>query len=227
MAPSKRVRVGYTVQIAVDTKHNLIAEQQVHSKVTDLGLLAETATAARENLGVDTIDPVADRGYFRIEDIEDCEANGVTPFLPKPDRSLARRSVLLAGVSSRAAEASWPSTGMAHGRSATSTGRRAGPVSRETSAPAQRSERSSAMRAKRRWIGWPNVSQPFPRSWARRRESVEHPFGTIKQRMGQGTFLTRRLGNVRGEFSLTALAYNLRRAISLVGVNALVAAASA
>ncbi len=60
-----------------------------------------------------------------------------------------------------------------------------------------------------------------------RRESVEHPFGSIKQWMGQGAFLTRRLENVRGEFSLTALAYNIRRAISLAGVPALIAAARA
>jgi hypothetical protein len=58
-----------------------------------------------------------------------------------------------------------------------------------------------------------------------RRESVEHPFGTIKQWMNQGAFLMRRLDNVRGEFSLTALAYNIRRAISLVGVSGLMAAA--
>jgi hypothetical protein len=58
-----------------------------------------------------------------------------------------------------------------------------------------------------------------------RRNSVEHPFGTIKQWMGQGAFLMRRLENVRGEFSLTALAYNIRRAITLVGVPGLVAAA--
>nr|WP_283950061.1 transposase [Agrobacterium tumefaciens] len=51
-----------------------------------------------------------------------------------------------------------------------------------------------------------------------RRESVEHPFGTIKQWMYQGAFLMRRLENVRGEFSLTALAYNIKRAITLVGV---------
>ena len=50
MHSGTRVGVGYNVQIAVDTEHNLIAEQQVHSKVSDLGLLAETATAARENL---------------------------------------------------------------------------------------------------------------------------------------------------------------------------------
>ncbi len=58
-----------------------------------------------------------------------------------------------------------------------------------------------------------------------RRESVEHPFGSIKQWMGQGAFLMRRLENVRGEFSLTALVYNIRRAINLVGVPALIAAA--
>ena len=65
-APGTRVGVGYNVQIAVDTRHNLIAEQQVHSKVSDLGLLAETAVAARETW-LDEIDAVADRGYFKID----------------------------------------------------------------------------------------------------------------------------------------------------------------
>ena len=61
----------------------------------------------------------------------------------------------------------------------------------------------------------------------RRGECVEHPFGSIKQWMGQGAFLMRRLENVRGEFSLPALAYNMRRAVNLVGVPTLVAAARA
>ncbi len=60
-----------------------------------------------------------------------------------------------------------------------------------------------------------------------RRETVEHPFGSIKQWMGQGAFLMKRLDNVRGEFSLTALAYNIRRAITLVGIPALIEAAKA
>jgi DDE family transposase len=50
-----------------------------------------------------------------------------------------------------------------------------------------------------------------------RRETVEHPFGSIKQWMNQGAFLMRGLEKVRGEFSLTALAYNLRRVLNLVG----------
>ena len=57
-----------------------------------------------------------------------------------------------------------------------------------------------------------------------RRETVEHPFGSIKQWMNQGTFLMRGLEKVRGEFSLTALAYNLRRVLNLVGFEALMAA---
>ena len=58
----------------------------------------------------------------------------------------------------------------------------------------------------------------------RRRETVEHPFGSIKQWMYQGAFLMRRLEKVCAEFSLTALAYNLRRALNIVGVEAMIAA---
>ena len=65
-----------------------------------------------------------------------------------------------------------------------------------------------------------------PEVMDRRRESVEHPFGSIKQWMGQGAFLTRRLDHVRGEFSLTALAYNMQRAINLAGLPAMIAAAA-
>ena len=61
----------------------------------------------------------------------------------------------------------------------------------------------------------------------RRRESVEHPFGTIKQWMNQGAFLMRGLEKVRGEFSLTALAYNLRRVLNLVAFTDLMAALTA
>jgi len=60
-----------------------------------------------------------------------------------------------------------------------------------------------------------------------RRETVEHPFGSIKQWMNQGAFLMRGLEKVRAEFSLTALAYNLRRVLNLVGFAELMAAVAA
>ena len=64
--------------------------------MTDIGLLAETAIAARENLAVSRIDAVADRGYYKIEDIEACEAQGITPYVAKPARGAGRNSGLFA-----------------------------------------------------------------------------------------------------------------------------------
>ena len=240
MHSGTRVGVGYNVQIAVDTKHNLIAEQQVHSKVSDLGLLAETATVARENLAACEIDVVADRGYYKIEDIEDCEAAGITPYVPKPDRSTARRSGHFAKSEFQydaatdtyrcpAGERLAPLYRGSVGKSRTGTyvvsyGNRAAcrgcalrqRCTKNTYRGIKRFENESAMeRMADRLAARPEVMD-------RRRESVEHPFGSIKQWMGQGAFLTRRLNNVRGEFSLTALAYNMRRAINLVGIPALI-----
>ena len=91
MARMTKVGVGYNVQLAVDTKHNLIAEQEVSNQVLDLGLLAPTVTAAMDTLGVETIEAVADRGYFKFEDIEACEAASITAYVPKPIRGFAAR----------------------------------------------------------------------------------------------------------------------------------------
>src|SRR5260370_8599106 len=86
MAAHTRVAVGYNVQVAVDTKHKLIVEQQVTSQVVDMGLLAQTTEPAKDVLGVETIAVVADKGYFKIEDIEACEKAGIVPYVPRPQR---------------------------------------------------------------------------------------------------------------------------------------------
>src|SRR6201994_555433 len=94
MAAHTHVAVGYNVQIAVDAKHKLIAEQQVTNQVVDMGLLAQTAEPAKEVLGVERIAVVADRGYFKIEDIEACEKAGIDPYVPRPQRGPAVRAGL-------------------------------------------------------------------------------------------------------------------------------------
>ena len=86
MAAHTRVAVGYNAQLAVDAKHKLIVEQQVTNQVLDMGQLTQTAILAKEVLGVETIAVVADRGYFKIEDIEACEQAGMTPYVPRPQR---------------------------------------------------------------------------------------------------------------------------------------------
>jgi hypothetical protein len=91
MARMAKVGVGYNVQVAVDTMHKLIAEQEVHSRVVDMGLLAPTAKAAMKALEAERIEAVANRGCFKIEDIEACEAAGITAYVPKPMRGPAVR----------------------------------------------------------------------------------------------------------------------------------------
>jgi transposase len=86
MAAHTRVAVGYNVQIAVDAKHKMIVAQEVTNQVVDMGLLQETAEPARAILDVERIDVVADKGYFRTEDIEACEKAGLTPHVPRPQR---------------------------------------------------------------------------------------------------------------------------------------------
>ena len=240
MAGHTRVAVGYNVQIAVDAKHKLIVEQEVTNQVVDMGLLKQTAEPAHEILGVEQIDVVADRGYFKIEDIEACEKAGLIPYVPKPQRGPAVRRgffrkdefrydpdrdvyVCPAGevlsphhvgklrdlkkidYSNPAACPACP----LRERCTTNIRR----VSRlENEAVLDR----MAERLKAR-----------PELLDRRREIVEHPFGSIKQWMNQGTFLMRGLANVRGEFSLTALAYNIRRVLNLVAFGKLMAAVKA
>ena len=86
MAAHTRVAVGYTIQVAVDAKHKLIVEQEVTNQVVDMGLLQATAEPAREILEVAKIDVVADKGYFKTEDIAACEEAGLTPHVPRPQR---------------------------------------------------------------------------------------------------------------------------------------------
>ena len=232
------VGVGYNVQIAVDTKHKLIAEQQVHSQVSDLGLLAETARAARASLGVERIDAVADKGYFKVEDIAGCEAAGITPYVPKPRRSPARRSGRFskerfrydAGTDTYACPNGQQlkplyisrvrDTRLMHDANRGACQGCALKVqctSNSYRSIGRYADEAVLDRMAERLADRPGVLH-------RRRESAEHPFGSIKHWMGYGGFLMRRLENVRGEFSLTALAYNIRRAMTLVGIPELIAA---
>lgn len=238
MHASSRIGVGYNIQIAVDVKHKLIAEQQVHNKVSDLDLLAETAVAARENLGIERIDTVADKGYFKIEDIEACEAAGIVAYVPKPKRGSAVSQGFFAKEDFRyhtaddvyicpggeRLEARYKSkirdvelTGYVNPAACKTCKLRARCTNSKFRRITRYANEAVLDRMAARLAAHPEVLD-------QRRESVEHPFGSIKQWMEQRAFLMRTLDNVRAEFSLTALVYNIRRAITLLGVSALIAA---
>ena len=231
MAAHTHVAVGYNVQIAVDTKHKLIVEQQVTNQVVDMGLLTETAAPAKEVLGVEQIAVVADRGYFKIEDIEACEKAGMKPYVPRPQRGPSVRAglfrkdefeydpesntVICPGGQRLQPYSSSLLRGLKKINYANKQACRDCPIRSRCTNNSFRSvsrmeneavlDRMQARLAKR------------PEVLEQRREAAEHPFGTIKQWMNQGAFLMRGLQKVRGEFSLMALAYNIRRVLNIVG----------
>ena len=186
------------------------------------------------------IDVVADRGYFKIEDIEACEKAGCIPHVPRPQRGSSAREGLYrkdefrydAERDAYVCPAGKVLTPIRHGRLrdleridyANPKACRDCPL---------RSRCTNDVRSVSRFENEDALDRmeerlkARPRILDRRREIVEHPFGSIKQWMYQGTFLMRGLAKVRTEFSLTALAYNLRRALNILGVEALTAAVAA
>ena len=76
--------VGYNVQTAVDTENHLIVAHEVTNVGTDRHQLSNIAEQARTEMGVETLDAVADRGYYAGEEICACEEAGITVTLPKP-----------------------------------------------------------------------------------------------------------------------------------------------
>jgi transposase/IS5 family transposase len=240
MAAHTKVGVGYNAQIAVDAKHKMIVEQAVTNDVLDMGLLQQTADPARQILGVETIDIVADKGYFRTEDIAACEKAGLTPHVPRPQRGVAVTNGFFRKDEFRydAAQDAYICPGghelkpirqgrlrdmrkvdYANARACRDCPLR--PRCTNNYRSVSRLENEDALdRMEERIAARPDLLD-------RRREIIEHPFGTIKHWMNQGAFLMRGLEKVRAEFSLTALVYNLRRALNLLGVSKLLAAVAA
>ena len=240
MAGHTRVAVGYNAQLAVDAKHKLIAEQEVTNQVVDMGLLKQTAEPARAILGVERIDVVADRGYFKIEDIEACDRAGLTPHVPKPRRGPSVRKGFFHKDEFRydpdrdvfACPGGQILEPRHYGKSRNLqkidySNPAACPVCPLRARCTTNVRRVSRLENEAVLDRMAARLKARPELLDRRRETVEHPFGSIKQWMNQGAFLMRGLDNVRAEFSLTALVYNLRRALNIVGVRAMTAAVRA
>ncbi len=208
------------------------------NQVVDMGLLQATAEPAREILDCDRIDVVADKGYFRTEDIAACEKAGLTPYVPRPQRGSSASNGFF-----RKDEFRYDTERDAY----TCPGGhelkpfRFGKLREMTKIDYANKEACGdcPLRPRCTDAGYGAVSRLEhedaldrmaarlkARPWIldRRRETVEHPFGTIKQWMNQGAFLTRGLEKARAEFSLTALAYNLRRALNILGMDEMMAA---
>ncbi len=232
--------VGYNVQSAVDTKHHLIVAHEVVNDGNDRAQLSAMSERTRAALGSDALDVVADRGYFDSEEILACEEAGITVTLPKPQTSSNRAKgqfvkadfvyvavddVYLCPAGQRLTyRYSNQENGLTVRRYWASVCQSCAIKDRCTTGKERRIRRwehEHVLEAVQRRL------DENPDAMRVRRQTVEHPFATIKAWMGATHFQTRTLKRVRTEMALHVLAYNLKRVMNILGVGALIAALQA
>ena len=223
--------VGYNVQTAVDTRHHLIVAHEVTNVGHDRAALATMAEQAREATGSDSLSVVADRGYFSGVEILACEQAGITPFVPKPLTSSSKAEgrfgkqdfVYLAAAD----EYQCPAGQRAIKRFSTVEDGLELDAYWSSACPSCSIRSNCTTSSYRRLKRWRHEAvleamqqrlDRQPEMMSVRRQTVEHPFGTLKHWMGATHFLTRTLPRVSTEMSLHVLAYNLKRLMSILGV---------
>jgi len=232
--------VGYNVQAAVDIEHHLIVTHKVTNVGHDRSQLSPMAKQTKAALEVDELDVVADRGYFSSEEILACEEAGITVTLPKPQTSgnkakgrfvkadfryLADEDIYICPAGERLVyHYTNQENGLTLRRYWTNACQNCAIKDRCTTGKERRItrwEHEHVLEAVQRRL------DENPQAMRQRRETVEHPFGTIKARMGATHFLMKRLKNVRTEMALSVLAYNLTRVMNIIGIRPLIQAMGA
>jgi transposase len=230
--------VGYNAQVAVDAKHKLIAADDVTNQVADYQQLANVALAAKANLEIKQAEVVADAGYYNAAEVDRCVEAGITPMIPKADTSANSARGLYGKSRFRYDEKKdvyvCPAGAeLTHRFNTYELGRelryyRASGC--KTCALKKQCTRNKANRTITREANEGLMEAMAARMKAQpwkfklRKTLAEHPFGTIKRWFGYTHFLLKGLEKVRCEWSLTTLAYNLKRVLNLVSFEKLMMA---
>jgi transposase len=229
--------VGYNVQTAVDAQHHLIVAHEVTNVGSDRVQLSNMAGQAKAAMGGEALDVLADRGYFNGEEVLACEPLGVTPYMPKPLTSGSKAEgrfgkqdfVYVPDDDAYRCPAgevlTWRFTSVEKGMTLHTYW-----TTKCTDCPLKAQCTTGKQRRIKRWEHEAVIEamqerlDRKPDAMRIRRATVEHPFGTIKACMGATHFKTRTLEKVKTEMSLHVLAYNLKRVITILGPQPLMAA---
>ena len=233
--------VGYNVQSAVDAQHHLIVAHDVVMTGSDRQQLSAMAIKAKDAMGAEKLEVLADRGYFSGEEILTCERAGITPFVPKPFTSSAKAD----GRFGKQDFVYLPKEDVYRCPAGQHLPRHMTTIEKGlavhrywdlASCQACGIKAQCTPSRERRIRRWEHEAvidamqtrlDLAPNSMRSRRKIVEHPFGTIKAWTGSTHLLMKRLKNVKTEISLHVLAYNLKRVITILGAKPLMAAMQA
>jgi transposase len=223
--------VGYNVQTAVDAEHHLIVAHEVVTDGVDRDQLAPMAEQARQAIGTEELTVVADRGYFKGEQILECTNAGITALVPKTQTSNSRAEgrfdkqdfIYVAADD----EYRCPAGERAIRRFTTVEKGLTIHKYWSSACPRCPIKAQCTTGENRRITRWEHEAvmeamqdrlDRQPEIMRVRRRTAEHPFGTLKLWMGASHFLTRTLKHVRTEMSLHVLAYNLKRVMRILGI---------
>jgi transposase len=238
MPAAQGMMVGYNAQVAVDAKHKLIAADDVTNAVTDFKQLANVALAAKSNLEIKQAEVVADAGYYNASEVSRCVEADITPLIPKADTSANTARGLYGKsrfrydgakdvyVCPAGAELTYRFATYELGRELRyyrASGCKTCALKKQctrnkNNRTMTREENEHLMEAMAARM------KAQPEKFKLRKELAEHPFGTIKRWFGYTHFLLKGLAKVRTEWSLTTLAYNLKRVLNLVSFEKLMLA---
>ena len=232
--------MGYNVQTAVDTEHHLIVAHEVTNTGSDRDQLSHMAKQARDALAAEGLSAVADRGYFKGEEILECHQAGIEVTLPKPQTSNSQAAGRFGKRDFHYVPEDdeyrcpagerliWRMTTQEKGKKLHRYWSSACPgcsiKSQCTPSPYRRVtrwEHEAILEAVQARL------DRNPDKMRLRRQTVEHPFGTLKAWMGWTHFLMRSLPKVKTEMSLHVLAYNLKRVTNIIGTKRLIEAIEA
>ena len=232
--------VGYNVQSAVDTKHHLIPAHKVTNVGNDRRQLSKMSKRARTEMGVEDITVIADKGYYTGEELLACHEAGITTYVPKPQTSGARAAGRFGRedfhYDTEADEYRCPAGERLIWRMTTEE--KGLTLHRYWSSNCQCcSLKAQCTPSKQRRVTrWEHEAilelaaerlAGDPTKMLTRKQTVEHPFGTIKAWMGATHFQMKTLKHVSTEMSLHVLAYNLKRVMNILGIRPLIRAIQA
>jgi transposase len=232
-------QVCYNVQSAVDTKHHLIVEHDVTMTV-DRGQLTLVAAQVQKTLGKKNITIIADKGYFSRNDIKATQDLGMTVNVPQTDTSgSAKKGIFNKSLfkydKNKDIYICPAGEELPHRRNVTEDGLEQKVyvnhiACRDCTIRAKCTTSLKEPRKMKRWVHEEVIDamqqrlDDNPDIPVLRKQTVEHPFGTIKMWMGATHFLMRRKKNVSIEMSLNVLAYNLKRMMTIMGITGLMEA---
>lgn len=227
------VDVSYNVQTTVDAKYKLIADFKVSQKPNDLGELDNMALRAKKLFNGKDFEALADKGYYKAEDLKVCVENGITPYVAKQMYSNGtgdkdfyadkfiydkEKKVYICPANKE----------LHYSKKRIHNRKVVGYEYKNYSACRDCEYRKRCTRSEKGRIICRHVDQDFLdtidlatglnlEKYKLRQMIVEHPFGTIKRGWGAYYFLTRRKVSVRAEISLSFLTYNIKRVMNILG----------